>query len=480
MGEGRPPPERMSNENRSTLDAISQKLSAEAPGHEAVLHLAFTRTLPIAGEHCALRRDGLLLGRGEPLFARTPLDDPRISRKHARIRREADAWVLEDLGSHNGTHLNGAPVTRPVPLTWGDVIRIGDTLLVLTRAMPGLDAVPSPDPELVGAGPAHAQVRQAIEQVAGHGHSVLILGETGTGKEVVARALHRRSGRPGEFVALNCGSVPESILDSELFGHARGAFTGAVAQREGLFRAAERGTLFLDELGEMPTALQIKLLRALETRRIRPLGASLEIPVDVRVIAATHRDVVTEVREGRFRADLYARLAQWFIPLPPLRERREDIGPLVQHMLARLGAAGRQLDVALSEALLLHDWPLNVRGLFNVLSMAALSAANGRLNLSAQVQQALEAERHIAAAGRPEPVPSESPSPPEQAPSAPPRRKPELAPTAQRLEQFLQEHRGNIVKVAQALGCSRQQVYRWIDELGLELERFRAGPQASS
>lgn len=462
----------MSDENGSTQDARSTRTRVATRDAVASLHLAFTRDAFVGGEVCALHHGEVLLGRGIPLLPRTPLNDPRISREHARLERSSTAWTIEDLGSHNGTRLNGKPIRRPEPLEGGDVIRLGDTMLVLSEAVPTpLPGEPHLASDLAGVGPGMAQVRHAIQQVAGHGHSVLILGETGTGKEVVARTLHHLSGRPGEFVALNCGSVPEGVLDSELFGHARGAFTGAVSHRDGLFRVADRGTLFLDELGEMPTALQVKLLRALETRRIRPVGGTQEIPVDVRVLAATHRDLVAEVREGRFRADLYARLAQWLIPVPPLRERREDIGSLARHLLARLGAAERRVDVELAEVLLLHDWPLNVRGLFNVLSMATIDSDAGRLRLGAQVERALETDRRLAAVAQLKPAVETALA--GRDPPASPRQRGERAPTAEELERLLDARRGNIAEVARLLDCSRQQVYRWIDELGLKLERFR-------
>jgi DNA-binding NtrC family response regulator len=199
---------------------------------------------------------------------------------------------------------------------------------------------------------------------------VLICGETGTGKELVARALHQQSGRRGGFVPVNCGSIPRELVESELFGHERGAFTGAAARRHGLFQEADGGTLFLDEIGELPAALQPRLLRVLETGVVRPVGADREVRVDVRVLAATHVDLREAVNVGRFRRDLYYRLAAAVVATPPLRARREDIGPLARRILDEEPGACRLSEGAL-RALEAHSWPGNVRELRNVLRRAA-------------------------------------------------------------------------------------------------------------
>jgi len=227
--------------------------------------------------------------------------------------------------------------------------------------------------ELIGASPSIEAVRRSIEAVAPYPRTVVVTGETGTGKEIVARLLHRRSGRPGPFVAVNCGGFTEGLLASELFGHVRGAFTGAVHDQPGLFRAARGGTLLLDEAGDLPLPLQATLLRVLETWEVRPVGSVRDVAVDVRVIAASNRELGTLVQQGLFRADLYGRLAQWTIRLPPLRDRRDDIPQLTRVLLARMGSPGRLLTPELEEALLEHPWPLNVRGLLNVLAVASIA-----------------------------------------------------------------------------------------------------------
>ena len=320
---------------------------------------------------------------------------------------------------------------------------------------------------LVGSSTSMRRLRTQVARYARPSASVLITGETGTGKDVVARAIHRRSERNGKFVAINCGGLSEGVLASELFGHVRGAFTGANANREGLFRAAERGTLFLDEMAEMPPSLQMTLLRVLETRRVRPVGAEQEFPVDVRVVSATNKDVIAQVVTDRFRKDLYGRLAQWLIHLPPLRERREDIAILAAHFLQRQGAGTRPVEVGLAEALLLHDWPLNVRGLLNLISIAVISAEPGRaLARNAQVDRQLQAEKALAT----EPVSGKLDRVRDVEPLA--------VPPPEELAAIMQRHRGNVAEVSRHLGCSRQQLYRWLSNAGLDPVKFR-GPNSS-
>jgi two-component system response regulator HydG len=233
--------------------------------------------------------------------------------------------------------------------------------------------------DLVGASPAMKQVYDLIDQVSATDATVLITGESGTGKEVVARAVHERSRRKvGPFVAINCAAMPEALLESELFGHAKGAFTDAKANRQGLFQQAHGGTLFLDEIGEMALALQPKLLRAIQERKVRPVGAEAEIPADVRIIAATNRDLEEMVEEKRFREDLYYRINVIHIPLPPLRARGGDVLLLAQHILGQYAVVFNKKVVGLSpaaaERLISYDWPGNVRELGNCLERAVALA----------------------------------------------------------------------------------------------------------
>lgn len=235
--------------------------------------------------------------------------------------------------------------------------------------------------ELLGKSAKMQQVYRTIEKVAEYRTTVLIQGESGTGKELVARAIHRLSPRTTKpFVAINCGAIPESLIESELFGHKKGAFTDAHMDKQGIFQEADHGTLFLDEIGDLPHKLQVKLLRALQEGRIRKLGDNQDIAVDVRVIAATIRDLVHEVEQGRFREDLYYRLNVLPIPVPPLRERADDISLLVDHFLeknnARLGTQIRGIDNKARKLLMNYHWPGNVRELENLIERAVVLAEN--------------------------------------------------------------------------------------------------------
>lgn len=263
-------------------------------------------------------------------------------------------------------------LTKP---TGRDELRSLISRMLRSRAMIG--QVPAPalgeDDELVGPSTEMRNVEKTIGLVADNDATVLITGETGTGKEVVARAIHRHGRRgSGPFVAVNCAAIPAELLESELFGHVRGAFTGAVADRKGAFREAEHGTLFLDEIGDMDSAMQAKILRALQDRIVTPIGGK-PVAVDVRVIAATHRDLPQRVREGSFREDLFYRLHVIPIHLPALRERIADIVPLAEHFLSRTGG-NKRLAADAAALLIKQTWPGNVRELKNAMERAAVLA----------------------------------------------------------------------------------------------------------
>ena len=260
---------------------------------------------------------------------------------------------------------------------------LGRRRLAGLRRDSGAEAVLEEDrssgPALVGHSPSIIEVMKTLARVAPSQATVLVLGETGTGKELVARTLHRFSERAERrFVAVNCSALAEGLLESELFGHVRGAFTGAGASRPGLFREADRGTLFLDEIGDISPALQARLLRAVQEHEIVPVGSETPIAVDVRVIAATHRDLPELVRQGRFREDLYYRLNVVTLTLPPLRARRQDVPLLIDHFLRDLahrhGRGPVAVDPEAQRRLLLYDWPGNIRELQNVLERAMLLA----------------------------------------------------------------------------------------------------------
>jgi transcriptional regulator with GAF, ATPase, and Fis domain len=262
---------------------------------------------------------------------------------------------------------------------------------------------------LVGTSSALRAVFAQVERVARLSDMpVLLRGETGSGKEMLANAIHRLDARRGSspFIAVNCAAIPPSLAEAELFGHQRGAYTGAIRDKRGLVRSANAGTLFLDEVGELAEDLQGKLLRVIQERRVLPVGAEHEEPVDVRIVAATHRDLAARVREGRFREDLYFRLAVLPIEVPPLRERREDIDPLIDHLLSqharRYGTTPHRASMAFREALAECELPGNVRELDNIVNQAIVAAGGaGTLDLAHLPMGVL---RHLGRAGTPQTV----------------------------------------------------------------------------
>jgi two-component system response regulator HydG len=292
-------------------------------------------------------------------------NDPCVSRKHCVIAPSEGRVVVRDLLSTNGTWVNGVRVPH-AELRPGTVLTVGGTRLRVV-----LDE--RTEAAIVGESAAMQRLRVDIGKLATVPLPVLIHGETGTGKELVAKALHDQSGRRGQFVPVNCGSIPKELIESELFGHERGAFTGANARRNGLFQEADGGTLFLDEIGELPEALQTRLLRALESGVVRPVGATREAMVNVRVVAATHVDLERAVADGRFRRDLYYRLAAAVITTPPLRARRSDVPLLAERILQEEAAMGVRCELSAEAmaALMEYPWPGNVRELKNVLRRAA-------------------------------------------------------------------------------------------------------------
>jgi two-component system NtrC family response regulator len=339
-------------------------------------------------------------------------------------------------------------------------------------AVPGDGDGADDEDELVGSSPAMRQVHKRIGLAAASAAPVLVLGETGTGKDLVARALHRHSARAGgPFVAVNCAAIPPELLESELFGHVRGAFTGAAADRPGCFRAADRGVLLLDEIGDMALPVQAKILRALQQGEVTPVGSDRTVRVDVRVVAATHRDLAAAVRDGRFREDLYYRLDVLSIRVPPLRERLADIVPLAEHFLRRAagGATPKALSAGAAQALLQHRWPGNARELRNLMERC----------------QALVRHRVIEAAdldgGRTAPDLAAAPAGGAAAPAAdgaapalpPDWLDAELPAAVERLErlliaQALARAQGNRAEAARRLGIHRQLLYRKLAQYGLE------------
>ncbi|MCZ7684939.1 MAG: sigma 54-interacting transcriptional regulator [Sandaracinaceae bacterium] len=268
------------------------------------------------------------------------LDDPHLSRRHAELTLSADGRTLRVVDtSSTGTEIDGR-AAREGEVGDGGVLRMGDSFFVFR-----CDDDPHEDAAvegMVGVAPPTRRVRSVLALVGPTPSTALLLGETGTGKELAARAIHAASGREGPLVAINCGAIPETLAEAQLFGHVSGAFTGARSAAEGLLRAANGGTVLLDEIGELPLALQPKLLRALEERTVLPVGATKFVPIDVRIVAATNKNLLDSVKAGTFRGDLYARLSDFVIELPPLRARREDILALAQLRPRAGGRADRE------------------------------------------------------------------------------------------------------------------------------------------
>jgi DNA-binding NtrC family response regulator len=334
-----------------------------------VARLADGRTFPIDVDSVVVGRDP---------GAAIVIDDPEVSAAHCELRAVDAGILVRDLGSTNGTHV-GRFLVREGVVTVPTTVTVGRVSFIVEPSAEHRVDVGWSDGfgPLVGRSPKMRRVFSVLERVAPTPLSVLVLGETGTGKEVLAKAVHEASPRRDQpFVVIDCGSIPPTLAESLLFGHEKGSFTGANERRKGALAEADGGTLFLDELGELPLDLQPKLLRALSERQVKRVGGSAFEPIDLRLIAATRRDLAAEMNAGRFRSDLYFRIAQVRIELPPLRERADDIGQLVETVCKRAGHAEHAPAVVawIQQNLGAHDWPGNVRELVNVASVAATLA----------------------------------------------------------------------------------------------------------
>jgi two-component system, NtrC family, response regulator AtoC len=451
------------------------------------------------------------LGRADDCFVQIA-DDTLLSRRHVTLHLGPEVEV-EDLNSQNGTRIlvgraagdgneptASLPVRleprRPTPLPVGARVQVGSTVLSLQQAPAEGEAIVGDD--LVVADPRLRHLHALLERVAARAICVLLLGETGVGKEVFAQRLHALSPRAaGPFIGINCGALSEGLLESELFGHERGAFTGAHAAKPGLFEAASGGTAFLDEVGELSAALQVKLLRVLEERTVTRVGAVRPRPIDVRVVSATNRNLDREVSAGRFRNDLYYRLNGISMVIPPLRERPVEIAPLASLWARRFGESeGRAPVPALSDGALqklrAYDWPGNVRELRNVIERALVLCDGpvlGPEHISfAPTVLSDDVPPRAAAGARPPEAPSTTPPaeapaatlpPPPAGPGAPAEAAPahgEIAsPEAlrsradaierERLSEALRACNGNQTRAAALLGISRR-------ALIVRLERF--------
>ncbi len=398
----------------------------------------------------------LLIGRDEGCAAQLSGQD--VSRRHAAIRTQGPHSVLVDLGSRNGTWVNGRPI-KSVVLAAHDVVRVGGWVGVVTL---GTVPVGAFAPNLYG-GQALGAALEPAERAAQSDLPLILEGETGTGKEAVSRAIHAWSGRSGPFVAVNCAALPEALAEGELFGYRRGAFTGAEQANLGHFRAAQHGTLLLDEVCELPLALQAKLLRVLEQREVQPLGEPRPTKLDVRVLAAAQGSLAHEVEAGRFRADLFARLDGLTVKLPPLRERRGEVPYLFTRLLVE-GSGGRppQVDARVVERLCLYDWPFNVRELtLLVKRLLVLYGAEPRIKLK-HLPERLLAGMEPEERGQEEPVKA----------SADP-------PDFSELLAALRACQGNVARAAQRIGISRQRAYRMMQgRADVDLDALRGAGEA--
>ncbi len=391
--------------------------------------------------------------------AKLSIPDHEISRKHLVVRRQPAGWEVADLGSKNGMLVNGKEV-RTTALTDGDLIEVGGTLLMFREdgGKPEGDI----DRDLASEATTPVAFRTVntdfehrlyqLNRIAGSGVSVLIRGETGTGKELVARAIHDASGRSGDFVPINCGALPRNLIESELFGFTRGAFSGAQREHDGLVRRAHGGTLFLDEIAELPEESQVALLRVLQESEVLPIGASKAVKVDIRVVAATHQDIPARIASGSFREDLYARLAGFELVLPALHDRGEDLGTLIAAILPRVTTAPERITLhrSAARALCRYAWPLNIRELEQALRAAVALTETGEIHLD-HLPEAIRARPALKLAAMP----------------------PEDRARRDRLIELLREHQGNVSAVSRVMGTGRAQIRRWCTYLQIEWSQFR-------
>jgi len=341
------------------------------------------RSGPDAGVRARIESPRFLVGTGES--ADLVLHDPTVSREHLTLILDHDGLVLKDGASRNGTHIGGARI-REIILTGDAVLTLGKTVIAVQLDSGLSDIAVTARLSFGGAYGASTPMRHIfamLERAAATEVTVLLEGESGVGKEVLARALHDESSRrEGPFVAVDCGAIPAGLIESELFGHTKGAFTGAGQDRTGLFGQADGGTIFLDEIGELPLEMQPRLLRVLEMREVRPVGAHETRKVDVRIVAATNRNLAEMCAEGTFRKDLFYRLSVARVVVPPLRDRVEDIETLATTFMRRaLASEAAEVAPEIMSMLRSHRWPGNVRELKNVIDRHALMGVRDRKSL---------------------------------------------------------------------------------------------------
>ncbi len=415
--------------------------------------------------------DRAIIGREGDL--RVPKVVQSVSRRHAEVHKQGDQWILRDLGSRNGTLVDGQRITE-IPLEPLHEVRLGDVILkfVDTHAesygryridgmMLGSGRKLARHPTSMIGGYQVDKISARLERAATTLLSVLIRGETGTGKEVAAREIHRVSGRAGPFVPVNCAAIPATLIESELFGYRRGAFSGADRDKEGLVQSADTGTLFLDEIGDMPLEAQAKLLRVLQAREVTPLGGTKPEPIDLRVITATHRDLRLLQKEQKFREDLYARINEYQVQLPALRERKEDVFLLLRSFLAKHGSMELAPTFRFMTALTHYDWAYNVRELEACAKRAIALAESKALDVAELPPEVEDAMRNYGTAFS-------------QVASMPASHGADGSmPTEDVLRELLEQHAGNVAAVGRQLGKARMQVHRWMRKYGIQPDDYR-------
>ncbi len=419
--------------------------------------------------HALDKISNVTLGRGSSRSAERParakvgdlivrLPDKRMSSSHAVMAKVRDQWFVEDSNSRNGTRVNGELVKQHA-LVDGDLIELGRSVL-LFRSRVGLDGpddldcLQSSDTDTLTFKADLARSWEELRQIApSKDIAILINGESGTGKEVLARQIAKWSGVRGDFVGVNCGALPANLVESELFGSVKGAFSGAENNRVGLVRSANGGCLFLDEIADLPLSSQAALLRVLQEREVTPIGATRPYPVDLRVVSATHQNLDQAVASGRFRHDLFARIAGFRCHLPPLRERKEDLGILIGRILARSSDELGNVTFAPEAVreLVAYDWPLNIRELSNVLRTAALLARGEPIQRIHLPQTMLDGTSVSVA----------------------PDLSNEQAEHRAELLVLLNKHSGNVSAVAREVGKARTQIQRWMKRYAIKQEEYR-------
>jgi transcriptional regulator of acetoin/glycerol metabolism len=446
----------------SSMDGMNRARRSRTPLANAGLVLLYAPNHAALPPVFRLTGEPVVIGR-EPPPDGFVIDQRAASRLHASVGMENGAWVIRDMGSRNGVIVNGRFAGEHV-LAPDDQVRIGDAVFkFVPDDADGYARFRIDDPGVSFADGVGGQVMSVLashlQTIAKTDLPVLLLGETGSGKELAVRVVHEASGRKGPMCALNCAAIPSNLIESELFGWKRGAFSGADRDHSGIVRSADGGTLFLDEVAEMPVEAQAKLLRMIETRQVLPLGSAREATVDVRIVCATHRDLRKLVADGEFRGDLFARIHGYTVELPPLRRRKEDIFRLVRHFLAKSGRPDLDVTLAFMVAACHYDWPFNVRELEVAIRRAAALAEAPELDarhLPEIVVACMEgyAKRQESKAN--------------QQSMLPPRPPLTTAPTADELRALLERHSGNVSAVARELGKERTQIHRWMRMHGMK------------